>query len=200
MRSQILVASIGLVTGTLGALMAGGLSSPREPERHPMATATVAAPPAPAAIVPPGWQPRFVAAAPNATSPAPPAAPATPPRNQPDDKAGEREQHYAQELDHRENELANHDNESVDRAWADGEAETIRHALAAGERSFAVKSVDCRTKTCVAELTYSSPSEAVAGQATLASVGPRGCHGMLSTLTPPSSEGAYDATVIYYCR
>jgi hypothetical protein len=200
MGSKVFVASIGLLAGALGALLAGGLFSPREPEHH----ARRAAPPAaaaPAGIVPPGWDPRFVAAVapPRAPAPAPTSA-AAPSPSAPDDKERGREEHYAQELEHRENELAGHDSESVDRAWADGEATTIRQALVAGERSFVVKSVDCRTKTCVAQLTYPSPTDAVAGQAALATVGPAGCHGMFSTLTPPTSEGSYDATVVYYCR
>jgi hypothetical protein len=205
MRSQIFVALIGLFTGALGALVAGGLSSPREPAHHSERAVPPAAV-APAGIVPPGWDPRFVAAiaSQRATAPAPPSLAVAPPpsaaRTEPDDKERGQKEHYAQELEHRENELASHDHEGVDRGWADGAAATIRQALAAGERSFVVKSVDCRTKTCVAELTYPSPTEAVAGQAALASVGPAGCHGMFSTLTPPTSEGAYDATVVYYCR
>jgi hypothetical protein len=202
MRSNLVVALIGSLTGALGALAVAGLSSAREHAPHAERAAPLAPPPS--GIVPPGWNPLFVAAAAHAEAPPPPSAPAPPAtgpaRGEPDEKERGRQEHYAQELEYRENELASHDSESVDGAWAHGETATIRQTLSAGERSFVVKSVDCRTRTCVAELTYPTPSEAVNGQASLATSIPAGCHGMLSTLTPPTDAGPYDATVVYYCR
>jgi hypothetical protein len=200
MRSPFMVVLLGLASGALGAALMGRLSGSHETARAPARVQRAAA--QDPVITPPGWDPRFLSRLPPPAAPPAAPAPAAPAAEHAvADKEREREQHYRDELEHRESELANHDAEALDHAWADSEGATVRDALSSvGNGVYTVKSVDCRSKTCVAELTYPSPAQAVARHAVIGNAAPAGCHGMFSALTPPTSDGLYDTTVIYYCR
>jgi hypothetical protein len=67
--------------------------------------------------------------------------------------------------------------------------------LARGE--LVAENVDCRSRTCVATLTFPSPSDALTFLASpsLRMLG-RELRGLTSTPAPPSSAGAYDLTIV----
>lgn len=59
-------------------------------------------------------------------------------------------------------------------------------ALAVGEHAFHAAGVDCRDKTCVADLLYDSPADALADRGAVSGFLVRGCRGISATLEPPT--------------
>jgi hypothetical protein len=116
--------------------------------------------------------------------------------------AVERQAQYGQELLHQSEVIAEHEREQRDESWAPQQSRTITELFAPAEQaaSLRVKNVDCRSKTCVATLTYPTPDDALTGHALLAQATVAGCHGLSSTLAPPTSAGSYDVGLVYYCR
>jgi hypothetical protein len=217
MKTTVLLVGTGLVAGTAGALLTTALTSARASlgptapihamrESHP-------SPP----IVPPGWDPSFsarlssvesqlgqvAASAPRAPAAAPSSASASDvdPASAKAAFDNERAQHYQTELAYREQLLAEHDAEPLDRAWSASQGRAVRDALSKGgpSRPFELKDVDCRDATCVATLTFPSPVQALRYLRTPPVAG-TGCKGFTSTPTPPSDNGPYELTLFYNCR
>jgi hypothetical protein len=215
MRTPLLVAGTGLVAGVAGALLTTALTG-RASLGPVMPVHAVHDSDPPHVIIPPGWDPSFsarlasvesqigqVAAGaprtptPATLSPAPDVDPVTA-------KAAfesERAEHYRIELAYREQLLAEHDAEPLDRQWSASQSRAVRDALSkdSASRQFEVKDVDCRDATCVARLTFPSSLEALR-YLRKAPVASTGCKGLTSTPTPPSGDGSYELTLFYNCR
>jgi hypothetical protein len=115
----------------------------------------------------------------------------------------ERLRSFERDLAIQDQKLSDHAREARDDVWAIAQTAEFTHALAPlivpGVSS--LKDVDCRSKSCVVQVTYESPSEAIArrgdwnGRAAV-----KGCNGYSSALQPPTSNGPYDVVFIYNCR
>jgi hypothetical protein len=217
-RQNLTASACGLLAGVLGAIVAT-----RFAVRPAQLAASQPSPSTSAGgIVPPGWDPhivgqiaaleRRVGAAEGALAsqraPEPSAAPKAPePARGIPGRGAEWEQkrleHYQQELATQATLVARHESEPVDAAWSKPLADSIQNGISLGgtERAFNVKGVDCRSKTCVATLTFPTPAEALGF---LARSDPRlmakGCNGFTATPQPPSGEGQYDLSIVYTCR
>jgi len=201
MKHTLWTIALGLAAGMAGALVVKQLSAPLP------AVAVLSAPKpmrdAPPMVVPPGWDARYLSrlatveervnALDAANKPqATPAATA---------KEEEREAHYLREQETQNSKLATHQQEPLDASWAGTQEQSMRDALSvAGNRPQpqAIR-IDCRSKSCVADATFASPSEALVYLRNVPPV-PHGCQGVTSTPMPPSSDGAYTLTFIYNCR
>jgi hypothetical protein len=91
--------------------------------------------------------------------------------------------------------LADHDREELDAAWSATGAGRLRSVI--DELGVFARGIDCRSKSCVVNLRFSSPQ---AGLVFLRSPEMSklvaGFSSMMSTPTPPSSAGDYDLTVV----
>jgi hypothetical protein len=198
-----LIAGIG--AGGLGGALFGHFAAP--------ASGTVRPQPAPsqarAVIVPPGWDlglHQRVSAIEHRLDEArrddePGRSPAAPPA--PSNREEERLAHYQTELEYRARSLADHDREPLDEAWSATESDQIKHDLAAQTKSgsAAVKSVDCRNKTCVATLSFPSAQNGLGFiQPGTGALTVQGCDGFSAIPQPPTGEGSYQLTVLYTCR
>lgn len=211
MKQSLVFVVVAIGAGVLGGAMFGhsSRSAPRpesppieRPEPHP-----------PLVIVPPGWDATLtdrVAALehrldrPQRSDDRPPDPSS---QSQPgSDREAERVAQYQKELEYRTRSLADHDGEPLDSAWAGTESDQIRRDFArktsnAGARSVELKAVDCRSKTCTAELSFPTPVAGLGfiqqGPATLAVPG---CNGFSSVPPPPTGDGRYEVTVLYTCR
>jgi hypothetical protein len=205
-RVQLSVALIGVLSGAAGALLVGRFS----PAPKPAAPIVPGPAPPVQVIVPPGWDPRFATrlagvedrlAALRTGEPPSAAEP-----HAVDEPAGEREREreevYRADLELQDRAVEDHGREPRDAPWANREASEIRVAMSAAPVTppFAVRAIDCRSKTCLATVTFSSPAEALQQHEALSRVVPPGCNGLTSALQPPNGDGAYDTTVVYYCR
>jgi hypothetical protein len=201
-RSALIPAIVGVLSGALGAVCVGRFSvaAPTPPARSE--------PPLAMPILPPGWDARYLARSGSVESkvvePPKPSSPAAQPgaHETPSEHERGRAEHYQRELETQANAIAEHEREPVDESWSQGAAQSVRQAIAdaAADSPFAVRAVDCRSKTCVASVTFPSPAEALGRHRALGAVSPPVCHGMSSVLDPPTGDGPYDATVVYYCR
>ena len=199
MQDHLINIAIGLVAGVCSALVVGARSS----SSHPVVPTPVVTEVArdghgermPPPIVPPGWDARYldrvnelaarVDAIEARTEPAPPST----------DREQGRAEHYRRELATQEARLADHEHEELDASWAATGAERVR--AAAGELGVMLQAIDCRSKTCVASLRFSTP---MAGLTFLRSremsqLG-RGFSGLTSTPTPPTAASDYDLTIV----
>ena len=212
-RSVLVIVTTGLGAGALGAVWASSRSTKSPPPRpasleteRPETTARV--------VVPPGWNPALVSRLshveqqldelrhPDASPPAAagPSAGAGP--NPVEAREKERAIQYDQELDYRQEALANHASEPSDPAWAGPLASTMRQSLSTAFEGLAqTANVDCRSKTCTATLTFPTPSDALVSLRQSASkLSVDGCGSLAAIPTPPTSAGPYDLTLVYTCR
>jgi hypothetical protein len=96
--------------------------------------------------------------------------------------------------------VSDHEQEELDPGWAPMVTEKLGRAFepAASTGKAKVKDLDCRSKTCVARLTFATPMDALQY---LASGEPKlngpGFGGMTSTPEPPTGPGAYDLTIVF---
>jgi hypothetical protein len=203
-----LVAAVGVVSGVVGAVVATRLSAPPAPPAPP-APATAAHPVAPLAPAPPpGWDPRFLtrfsaleadvarlAAALEAGAPAPGEGAL---RGDPDVRL----EHYVRDLAVLDKKLAEHGREARDPEWARSEEAILAKGFAARPDAAkrAVTSVECRSQTCVVNLRFASPDEALEQMRDVSSVYVEGCNGIITTFPPPKGPGAYEAPIVYTCR
>jgi hypothetical protein len=100
-------------------------------------------------------------------------------------------------------ELTSHATEPFDATWAPELSKSIHDELVAivpAEHGFKVDNVDCRSKTCVADLVYDTPDDALEGRGVLGQAHVEGCHGFRATLEPPTSAGPYHTSIVYTCR
>jgi hypothetical protein len=184
---------VGLAAGLVGSLVADQLRS-----SDPPAAASVQQPHAapPPAIVPPGWNHQYVQE-PSAGDRAA-AEPRVEPQaasQAPSDREQQKLAHYHNELATQDTRVADHARESLDASWATSSADRLRAATA--ELGVDAREIDCRTTTCVASLEFANPSEALAFlHSTRMSKMIGGFSGMTSTPTPPTSDGAYQLTVV----
>jgi hypothetical protein len=217
-KTTLIAGAVGLTAGLLGAVIATRVA----PRAERPAPAPSPAEASARVIVPPGWDPRIrdqvtalerrvavaegaLLARPGQADPA--SAPAGKPQRASDARGPEwekgRAEHYQKELETYRQRVASHESEPVDTAWAKPVAESIQARLVPekGDRSFDLARVDCRSSTCVATLSFTSPAEALAF---IAHRGPRlsapGCNGYDVIPPPPSGEGRYDLPVVYTCR
>lgn len=113
----------------------------------------------------------------------------------------ERAEHYQQELDFRDQKLTEHEQEPLDAAWATPQMDTMQRTLdQAFQDTAETTSVDCRSATCTATLTFPAPSDALAAISRNDSFDTPGCSGMIAIPTPPEGEGPYELTLWYNCR
>jgi hypothetical protein len=202
------------VAGLAGVLVGAGLvtltaRAPAAPPAPPRPVAERAARGG-AAPVPPGWDVRYLSrlaaveakvAGMETTAPHDSAAPQ--PTPQLTDRARDIEEQYREELAILERNLQQHASEAVDATWAPGQSASIRDELTAivpKEHAFKVDDIDCRSRTCVAQLVYDTPDDALQGRAAIHDALVNGCHGISATLTPPTSPGPYRTSLIYTCR
>ncbi|HKO50671.1 MAG TPA: hypothetical protein VJV79_23285 [Polyangiaceae bacterium] len=160
--------------------------------------------------VPPGWDPRFLAristletrvaelAVSGNSRPAeePPLAQEPAPRPEP-------EARYARDIALEQQALQEHRREALDENWARAQSGSMRDqfaALTSINQHFQVADVDCRSKTCIVQLVYPTPDEALERRDDLRQMLVMGCHGMSSALAPPTAPGPYKSTLVYTCR
>jgi hypothetical protein len=199
MRPPIATLAVGVIAGVVGAIGAR-----QWPSDAPPASAQVASTrePAGARIVPPGWDRRYVdrlsaledrVQGLGATERAGAEAGSGAARGQ------DREARYRRELEYQRTRVAGHAGEAVDPAWSRTQTDALRTELAPmlARGELVAENVDCRSKTCVATLTFPSPSDALAFLASpsLRTLG-RELRGLTATPAPPSSAGAYDLTIV----
>lgn len=209
MKQSLAVIVTGLLAGTAGAFIAGHLGS------SPVAVVEEARPkPSPRlTITPPGWDDRFVARLASveaqlgqvkaAQTPARTEATPEPAEHvslEVNAREGERQAFYDNELDLQKDRLNSHSNEPVDLAWAEAEASRVTQALSGENVPYRIKSIDCRTSSCVSQLAFHSPSEALEYLSSSAPKTPVGCKGLIATPTPPTSAGEYELAMVYNCR
>jgi hypothetical protein len=204
-RQVVVPTFVGLCAGLAGAMYGAHLSASKvAPPPHEEPTPPQR--PSPVSAVPPGWNRAFLSrlgaletkvervehdvarAA---------AAPVD------EEREAALEDHYRASLVELEGELRQHAREPVDSTWATAANAEISRTL--GENvdakyPFEVVSVDCRTQTCVAQVRYRTPDDAVSNQQELLRIHPASCHGLRTTLVPPTSASNYETPVIYYCR
>ena len=209
MRTALLAIASGLLSGVIGALLAGhfwGATSTPPP--------ILVSPPLRASVpIPPGWDPTLVQrmTALERRLDAGPAAPAPPSevgaaaadspllaRHEQERLAG-----YQKELAYRSQILDDHAREPRDASWSDSQGDAIKQLFStspAGE-TVQLKTVECRSKTCATTLTFPTPAEALSflGRG-IHERAVNGCKGFVSVPTPPLAEGTYDLTVLYTCR
>jgi hypothetical protein len=114
--------------------------------------------------------------------------------------------HYQKEVAYHTQLLAEHGQEPIDQAWSWEQSQTVRTAfemdparlpgLSAPDRL----QVDCRSKTCIAKLTFPSSPEGLRYLHMQHIPMPVGCNGMTSTPLPHKGNGPYDLNIIYTCR
>jgi len=201
MRPPIATIAVGVLAGIIGAIGAR-----QWPADAPPAAATVSSthePPG-ARIIPPGWDRRYVdrltaledrvrALGTSERIGAPAEAGSGSVR------ALDREARYHRELEHQRTRVEGHAGEAVDPAWSRAQTDALRSDLAPmlARGELVAENVDCRSKTCVATLTFPSPADALTFLASrsLRLLG-RELRGLTATPPPPSSGGAYDLTLV----
>jgi len=212
MRALFVTAALGAAFGAAIAISVTTLRSPRER----------ATPPPPAAVttpvvIPSSWDRRFLTRLSEVESrlqdlekkppsmekgePAPPRPPD--PSEASTARTREIEQQYLDDLERQATKLSEHNQEPLDETWARPQGELITRAFNAAvtpEHPLQVRRVDCKKATCVAELVYPSPTDAVADRDVLTRTFIAGCHGLSSALNPPTGPGEYSTTIIYNCR
>jgi hypothetical protein len=199
MRPPVVTIAVGVIAaivGVIGARYWPGADAP------PRVTEVSAREPPGARIVPPGWDRRYVdrlsaledrVQALGATERAGAEAGSGAARAQ------DREARYRRELEYQRTRVAGHAGEAIDPAWSRTQTDALRTELAPmlARGELVAESVDCRSKTCVATLTFPSPSDALTFLASpsLRTLG-RELRGLTATPAPPSSAGAYDLTIV----
>jgi len=210
-RAGALVMVTGLASGTLGALLYAHLAKP--PARSPVAVATERPQPPAPVIIPPGWDPALVSRlanveqkldemrSPAALSPAAAEAPADAGPNDEQAQQRQRAAEYQEDLDYLEKALADHASEPTDGSWAGPLVASMQQSLGkAFEGAAQTKSVDCRSKTCTATLSFPTPKDALVSLQQTHKLQVQGCKGFAAIPTPPTGAGPYDLTVVYNCR
>ena len=214
MRLIVVIVATGLGAGALGA----GLTSTRLGKASPASPVSVAAerPAVPAPVIPPGWNLALVSrlshveerldqlqlAADAATPVSAEPAAADPDQDQVPSREQERAAQYESELAFRQDALARHGEEPSDPAWARPLAASMQDSLSKGFEGVArTTNVDCRSQTCIATLTFPTPSDALVSlRESSSKLTVQGCGSVAAVPTPPSNAGPYDLTVIYTCR
>jgi hypothetical protein len=201
---------LGLAAGAIGAALVTAKQAPAHPAIH--------APPSAHSepIVPPGWDPQYVghladlesrverlSARPASTPQPVPTAPAsTVPPAGPiavAERERDRQRDYDAQLERQEQAILDHRSEALDPAWARDEEHRLNGALepTLDAKKATLKSLDCRSATCVLELTFPTPAGALRY---LASDDVRAflpfVHGMSSVPAPPSGGGEYDLQIV----
>ncbi len=183
---------------------------PTTPTPLPPVLVPPAAPPAP--VPPPGWDPRFLtrfaaleADVARLAAALDGGAPAADEHARKDALRGDpdvRIEHYVRDLGVLEKKLTEHRQEARDPEWARGEEATLTKGFAARPDAAkrTVTSVECRSRTCVVNLRFASPDDAVEQMREVSSVYVEGCSGIITTLPPPTGPGAYEAAILYTCR
>jgi hypothetical protein len=200
MRPSIATIAVGLIAGVAGAVCAR-----QWPARAPAPGVTVSGarerPSAP--IVPPGWDRRYLdrlaavedrVRARGAGGPEAPAEAGTGSARE-----QEREARYRRDLEYQRARLERHAGEAIDPAWSRTQTAALRSELAPmlARGELVAENVDCRSKTCVATLTFPGPSDALTFLASpsLRMLG-RELRGLTSAPEPPSSAGPYELTIV----
>jgi hypothetical protein len=215
MRIVVVAGAAGSLFGAVAAIAVTKLGSPPQSPVVPERASVSVAPPV---RIPSSWDVRFlsrisdVEARLGTLESAAPAksvdvAPESPPHSDESDQKAARkaevDEQYRLDLEIQNKKLHDHNQEAVDNGWSRSQGEAIAHTFAAAidaEHPLRVGRVDCRTTTCVAELVYRSPDDALADRSVLTRTAVAGCHGLSSALTPPTGPGEYTTTVIYDCR
>jgi hypothetical protein len=198
MKSHLLMVVVGLGSGMAGALLVGHL---REAPAPRPVVAVVPSQPA-VARLPPGWDRRparveqRIAELPAQRAVEPSAAAPEPVPG----REVERAAHYQHELELKSQLIADHEREVVDPVWSAQTGEEVRALLAAQSDRFDVRGVDCRGRTCVADLVFPRPEDALAYIQGHDVAPPASCNGLIAIPSPPESDGPYDLSIVYTCR
>jgi hypothetical protein len=110
---------------------------------------------------------------------------------------------YEREIAAQRQALQEHDREVLDENWARAQSGAMRDQLSSItplNQHFQVANVDCRSKTCIVQLVSATPDDALEYRGDIHHALPMGCHGMSSSLEPPTAPGPYKTTLIYTCR
>jgi hypothetical protein len=200
MQDRLISIAIGLVAGVCGALVVDARSSSSNPVGATAAATEVArngrGERMPGLIVPPGWDVRYfhrvneLAARVDAIEArTEPAAPLT-------EREQGRSEHYRRELETQEARVADHQREELDPSWATTGAERVR--ATADALGLVLRTIDCRSKSCVANLRFSTPAAGLEflRSREVSQLG-RGFSGLTSTPIPPTATSDYDLTIVF---
>jgi hypothetical protein len=210
MRVVIVAGVAGSLFGAVAAIAVTRLGSPPPLPVVPERASGSVAPPI---RIPSSWDKSFLSRISDVEarlgtleSAAPVASESPPPDDEQDWKAVRKvevEEQYRRDLEVQEQKLYEHSQEVIDTGWARSQSEVIARtfeaAIDAGH-PLRVGRIGCRTSTCVAELVYASPDDALADREVLTRAAVMGCRGLSSALIPPTGPGEYTTTVIYDCR
>jgi hypothetical protein len=210
-RSTAVVMVTGLASGTVGSVVYAHFVKSRA--QSPVALMTERSESPKPVIIPPGWDLALVSRLANVEQKLDDlraSAPEAPGESRPTGDAGPNDEEaqkrqlaadYQQDLDYLDKALADHANEPSDGAWATPLATSMQQALGkAFDGTAQTKSVDCRSKTCTATLTFPTPRDALASLRQPNGLVVQGCNGFAAIPTPPATAGPYDLTVVYNCR
>ncbi|HEX6274174.1 MAG TPA: hypothetical protein VFZ53_14095 [Polyangiaceae bacterium] len=201
----------GLASGTVGAIAYARFATPAALPPAPVAAKPPLRPP----VIPPGWDVALVSRLNQVeqrldelgeTNAKPSASHEMPEDSLSADEASreqERVAAYRAELDFLDEVLANHAQEPFDASWARAQAATMEQSLSAAFKDVArPKSIDCRSETCTATLSFPTAGDAlVSVQQQYAKLTVPGCRGLIAIPKPPVAVGSYDLTVVYNnCR
>jgi hypothetical protein len=204
-----LTALVGLLAGAVGALLVSWfLSEPTPSGGRAVVEGKLALS---GGAVPPGWDHRFLTRLTDVEgrlSSLEQAQPASEPAGSPEEDSqapqSKREQerlaHYEVELAHQHDLISKHEGEPLDADWAVQREREIAEAMQSIAGEDRRVNVSCRSKTCVAEVTYPTPMDAVEAHVALATAHVERCNGTSSALEPPDSAGPYTVKVIHFCR
>ena len=208
MRRELIVIGAGLLSGAVGAFVVVRFAGPAAPSAAPTSSALPAPKrPAPVLIVPPAWDPELeprLRAVEKELSEKRSAQDGTEPppvENDVEPTEEDRIEHYQLELAAQNERLADHNREPVDPDWARERSRSLRERLSLSPSGIQpeIVDVDCRSLTCTATLSFSSPMDGIAFIQSKNNTVPTGCSGMIATPPPPTGEEAYEMTILYTC-
>lgn len=214
MRILLAAGAVGALFGAAAAVAVTKLGSPPVPPTAPESVVTAST--APPVRVPSSWNPGFLSRLADIESRIDTLE--RPPQAEPASSAGsahanelersakrtaELDDQYRKDLEIQEEKLGSHAREPIDPTWARTQSEVVTRTLeeaVSPQYPMRVESVDCRSATCVAQLVYNSPDDALADRDVLTRKFVTGCRGLSSALTPPTGPGEYTTSVVYNCR
>lgn len=179
---------LGVLVGGLGCLLATRVVAAISPKGPPIPVASEEDSEEPGTATKKPWAPpRLVVPTSPAPAPAPPPVPTADPER--------RRAEFALELQR-------HAHEAADPAWAATLVPELARGLAAGGEGggYLVHDIDCRARTCLAELEWSDQEAAVEGyRAALTAQFGRPCRTKI-VLPEAAGPGPYRATLLLTCE
>jgi hypothetical protein len=209
MQRTLVVIAAGLLSGSIGAFAVTRFIAPALPTAAPTSSALPTPTRSPSVVImPPALDPELeprILAIENELAENRSAGAGVEPAVYEDESEPteeDRVEHYRLELAAHEQRLAAHDQEPVDPAWARQRSRSLSELLAQSSTEDArpeIVDVDCRSQTCSATLSFSSPMNGLAFIQGKNNTIPAGCNGMIATPPPPTEGQPYELTLLYTC-